>query len=91
MVFRTHLHFKYPEEDPLEIILQVDTGYGIDEILDVGLVTLNPKLKRYLQEYCATRRITLKDFMRELLTEWYMSKKIEIVFEKIKKVSLIEY
>lgn len=82
---------KYPEEDPLEIIRQLDMGYGIDEILDVGLVTVNPRLKRDLQGYCAMRRITLKDFIRDLLTEWYMHKKIEVALEKVKKVPLIEY
>ena len=37
------------------------------------------------------RPITLKDFIRDLLTEWYMHKKIEVALEKVKKVPLIEY
>lgn len=74
---------KYPEEDPIEIIQQLDTGAGIDEILDVGTLVVNLKLKRDLLEYCTMRRINLKDFLIELLTEWW-------IMEKIKKLPELE-
>lgn len=68
---------KYPEEDPLEIIRQLDIGYGIDEILDVGSVIVKLQLKRALLEYCAMRRISLKDFVMELLIGWWTKEKGE--------------
>ena len=62
---------KYPDEDPIEIIEELSSGYGIDEILDIGILTVDPKIKYYIRRHCAMRRITLKDFIRELLANWY--------------------
>lgn len=67
---------KYPEADPLETIQKLEKGVGIDEILDVGIIVVNLKLKRELLEYCAMRRIRVKDLVRELLTEWWIREKI---------------
>jgi len=62
---------KYPDEDPLEIIEELSSGYGIDEILDIGILTVDPKMKYHIRRYCAMRRIKIKDFIRELLANWY--------------------
>lgn len=62
---------KYPDSDPLEIIEELSSGYGIDEILDIGILTVDPKMKYYIRRYCAKRRITVKNFIRELLNNWF--------------------
>ena len=66
---------RYPEEDPFEIIQELNMGYSTDEILDIGLIIVDSELKRDLQEYCSMRRITLKDLMTVLLAEWQTGEK----------------
>lgn len=75
-VYKIRVISKCPEEDTLEIIQQLDKGADIDEILDVGTIVVNLKLKQDLLEYCTMRRIRVKDFVRELLTEWWIREKI---------------
>lgn len=64
------LILKNPEADPTDIIYNVEKGYSVDQILQIGSLIVNPALKNYIQSYCSTRRVTPKDVVRKLLKEW---------------------
>lgn len=61
---------KKPEADPTDIIYNVEKGYSVDQVLQIGSLIVNPALKNYIQRYCSTRRVTPKDVVRKLLKEW---------------------
>ncbi|TKJ19944.1 MAG: hypothetical protein CEE43_13775 [Promethearchaeota archaeon Loki_b32] len=63
-----------PDKDPHEIIKKIEKGYETDRILHVGdFIFKDPNLKQTIVEYVASRFISTKTFIKELIERWLLS------------------
>ena len=62
-----------PDKDPFEVITKIREGYNPDEILRIGSLIIEPKLKKAIGKYVSTRLITPKGLIKELIENWLLS------------------
>ncbi|MFW9968761.1 MAG: ParB/RepB/Spo0J family partition protein [Candidatus Odinarchaeota archaeon] len=62
-----------PDIDPYDIITKIREGYNPNEILRIGSLIIEPRLKKAIGKYVSTRLSTPKSLIKELIEDWFLS------------------